>query len=163
MSDAVSRFHCRRQVLRTAADAPQLTLLPPMEEARGQLAAPLDPVFVDAPGARARFGDDDFTADPAAAQALLGELAAAFDEQRFGIMIEELQGTVLQTVAGSFGLGKLVTALDRDGGNVDTVHNAREGVYASDAERERNENREAYDKDAVHKHKKYVKANDAMG
>lgn len=163
MSDAVSRFQRRRQVLRAAADTPQLTVLPPLEQARRQLAAPVDLAFVDAPGAAARFGADDFTADPAAARALLGELAAAFDERRFGTMIEELQVTVLQTVAGSFGLGKVVSAFDREGGNVDTVHNAREGVYASDGERERYENREAYDKDAVHTHEKYRKANDALG
>ena len=163
MSDAVTRFQRRRQVLRAAADAPQLTLLPPVEEPRRQLAAPVDLAFVDAPGAAARFGDDAFTADPGAAHALLDELAAAFDGQRFGSMIDELQATVLQTVAGSFGLGKLVSALDRDGGNVDTVHNARQGVYASDVERERYENRDPYDKDAVHKHKNYKEANAAMG
>lgn len=134
-----------------------------MEEALQQLATPVDLAFVDAPGASARFGNDDFTADPAAAKAMLGELAVAFDEQRFGTMIEELHGKVLQTVAGSFGLGKLVSALDRNGGNVDTVHDARKGVYASDGERERYENRDPYDKDAVHQHKKYEKANAAMG
>jgi len=162
MSDPVSRFQRRRQAQRAAADAAPLTLLPPADAALRLRSMPVDVAFVDAPGADARFDDGDMTSDPGAAQALLDELAADFNAQRFSTMVDELQGTVLSTVAGAFGLGKLVSALDREGGDVDTVHNARQGVYASDKERDRYDNRESYDKDAVHKHKKYRAANEAM-
>ncbi|WP_458039386.1 hypothetical protein [Klebsiella pneumoniae] len=57
---------------------------------------------------------------------------------------EELHQTVVKSLATSFGLDFLLLE-DNYGGDVNTIHNAREGVYASDAERQRYEQREGGD------------------
>jgi hypothetical protein len=44
---------------------------------------------------------------------------------------------------------------DQLGGNVDTVHNVRSGVWATTAERQNFEQRGAYDSDAYHRHENY--------
>lgn len=45
------------------------------------------------------------------------------------------------------------------GGNVDTIHNAKKGIYATQKERERYENRGEYDSDTYHKDSKFIKIN----
>lgn len=51
-------------------------------------------------------------------------------------MIQECKQSVIQSIVVPFGLGKILAAYDKAGGNVDTVHNVREGVYATDKEKE---------------------------
>ena len=51
---------------------------------------------------------------------------------------EELHQTVVKSLTTSFGLDFLLLQ-DKHGGDVNTIHNAREGVYATDAERQRYE------------------------
>lgn len=67
----------------------------------------------------------------------------------------ELEKTVVHSLTTSFGLDFLLYR-DKDGGDVDTVHNARAGVYATEVERTRYEQRGAYDSDAYHKHPDYI-------
>lgn len=66
----------------------------------------------------------------------------------------ELEKTVVQSLTTSFGLDFLLYQ-DKRGGDVDTVHNARAGVYATQVERSRYEQRGAYDSDAYHTHPNY--------
>lgn len=56
---------------------------------------------------------------------------------------KELERTVTDSLVQCFGLGFLAFN-DRDGGHVDTIHNAREGVWKPGAERERYERRGDY-------------------
>ncbi|MHB0807183.1 hypothetical protein [Stutzerimonas nitrititolerans] len=62
---------------------------------------------------------------------------------------EELEKTVVHSLATSFGLDFLLFK-DKVGGEVDTIHNVRQGVWATDKEKQRYENREAYDSDKYH-------------
>ena len=73
---------------------------------------------------------------------------------------EELHQTVVKSLTTSFGLDFLLLE-DKHGGDVNTIHNAREGVYASDAERQRYEQREGYDSHHYHRHENYIATNRA--
>ncbi|MBE0440386.1 MAG: hypothetical protein IBX57_11660 [Gammaproteobacteria bacterium] len=71
---------------------------------------------------------------------------------------QELEKTVVNSLATSFGLDFLLFQ-DKLGGDVDTIHNARQGVYANDNEKQRYESRGEYDKkksEEYHKEKNYI-------
>ena len=71
----------------------------------------------------------------------------------------ELEKTVVHSLTTSFGLDFLFFK-DKEGGDVDTIRNARKGVYATSTERNIYENRDPYDKvskDAYHSHENYKK------
>lgn len=50
---------------------------------------------------------------------------------RFEQMIQECKQSIIQSIVVPFGLGKILAAYDKVGGNVDTIHNARKGIYAT--------------------------------
>lgn len=57
---------------------------------------------------------------------------------------EQLEKTVVSSLCTSFGLDFLLFK-DKLGGDVDTVHNVRGGVYATQEEQDRYTERDAYD------------------
>jgi hypothetical protein len=67
----------------------------------------------------------------------------------------ELEKTVVHSLVTSFGLDFLLFK-DQKGGDVDTVHNARQGVYATQQERQRYDERGAYDSKAYHTDGSYI-------
>lgn len=76
-------------------------------------------------------------------------IAAEFD------WTQELEKTVVKSLATSFGLDFLLFE-DNRGGNVDTVHNARQGIYASEAERQKFQKRPEYDSSYYHSNDGYI-------
>lgn len=70
---------------------------------------------------------------------------------------EELERTVVTSLVTSFGLDFLLFK-DKDGGNVDTVHNARKGIFATEQGKQGYEQRGDYDSDAYHSHSDYKAA-----
>ena len=82
-----------------------------------------------------------------------------FNDQRFKRLVTDCQKEVINNIVIPFGLGKIVAAYDKTGGNVDTIHNVREGIYASEDERHRYENRGKYDSDKYHKDPNYIDIN----
>lgn len=69
---------------------------------------------------------------------------------------EELEKTVITSLTTSFGLDFLLFK-DKQGGDVDTIHNVRNGVWATEAERQHFEKQTAhYDSAAYHSHANYV-------
>ncbi|UUF24960.1 hypothetical protein NQB67_04285 [Escherichia coli] len=66
---------------------------------------------------------------------------------------EELHQTMVKSLVTSFGLDFLLLN-DRKGGDVDTIHNVRNGIYATEAERQRYEGRGDYDSHHYHSHEK---------
>lgn len=68
----------------------------------------------------------------------------------------ELEKTVINSLTTSFGLDFLLFK-DKFGGDVDTIHNARGGVWATDTEKQRYDERGVYKdvKDAYHQHANY--------
>lgn len=71
--------------------------------------------------------------------------------------LKELEKTVVHSLATSFGLDFLLFQ-DKTGGNVDTVHNVRQDIYASESERQQYEERGNYKdlKSQYHSHKNYI-------
>lgn len=67
---------------------------------------------------------------------------------------QELEKTVINSLATSFGLDFLLFK-DKVGGDVDTIHNVRQGIWATEQEKQRYEQRETYDSDAYHQHENY--------
>ncbi|MDE1169346.1 MAG: hypothetical protein PW845_29215 [Pseudomonas sp.] len=71
------------------------------------------------------------TSDPGAeADQLIKELEAGFDSARLEDMLHRCQRDVIGAIAGPLGLGKLIATYDKVGGNVTTIHNAEQKIYA---------------------------------
>lgn len=68
---------------------------------------------------------------------------------------EELEKTVVNSLATSFGLDFLLLQ-DKDGGDVNTIHNVRNKIWATDEEKQNHEQRGAYDPDPYHDHANYI-------
>lgn len=68
-------------------------------------------------------------------EALLSELRASFQKDRLELLLDETKRGVISSIAGPFGLGKILSAYDKTGGNVTTINNANNGVYAKDEDR----------------------------
>ncbi|WP_438766593.1 hypothetical protein [Kushneria sp. TE3] len=68
---------------------------------------------------------------------------------------DELEKTVVNSLVTSFGLDFLLFK-DKTGGDVDTVHNVRQGVWATDEEKKRYESQDKYNGKPYHQHKNYV-------
>lgn len=67
----------------------------------------------------------------------------------------EVGKTVTHSLVTTFGLDFLLLE-DKKGGDVNTIHNVRNGVWATDAEKEKYENIEKYDSDSYHKDRNYI-------
>lgn len=93
------------------------------------------------------------------AAALVSEIKGRWNDEQMTILLDGCKKSVLQSVVVPFGLGAVVAGYDKKGGNVDTIHNARNGVYASEKERAAYENRPEYDSDKVHKHEDFKRKN----
>ncbi|NWC30167.1 hypothetical protein HX799_27145 [Pseudomonas tolaasii] len=68
---------------------------------------------------------------------------------------EELENTVVTSLVTSFGLDFLLFK-DKRGGEVDTVHNVRQGIWATEAECQQFEQRGAYDSKPYHTDKNFI-------
>lgn len=64
------------------------------------------------------------------ASALLDALRARWDAERMDQLLGDCRQSVLRGIAGPFGLGHVVAAADKTGGNVTTEHNAKNNEYA---------------------------------
>jgi hypothetical protein len=74
-------------------------------------------------------------AAPQDARALLDELEQQFDQARVNDLLGKAQRDIIGAIAGPLGLGKFLAVYDKQGGNVTTVHNAQQDIYANDDER----------------------------
>ena len=97
--------------------------------------------------------------DPEEVKSLLLDLRSEFNEKRVEQLLEETKNGIVSSIVGPFGLGKLMSAYDKEGGNVDTVHNVREGVYATTEEKQRYDERGDYNSSDYHGHKDYKSKN----
>ncbi|MFJ3484565.1 hypothetical protein ACIPL1_14455 [Pseudomonas sp. NPDC090202] len=68
---------------------------------------------------------------------------------------DELEKTVINSLATSFGLDFLLFK-DKVGGEVNTINNVRQGIWATEAEKQRYEQREEYNSDPYHQHENYI-------
>jgi len=97
----------------------------------------------------------------AEAEAFLIRLKKEFNQARFDQLIIDCKKDIIHSIVTPFGIGHIVAAYDKTGGNVDTVHNVRDGVYATEQEQQKYNGRENYSgnkrlkKDYHSKHKNY--------
>ncbi|NVZ11416.1 hypothetical protein HW932_19375 [Allochromatium humboldtianum] len=68
--------------------------------------------------------------------------------------LEELEKTVVNSFVTTFGLD-FILFKDKIGGDVDTIHNVRKGIWATDKEKENHENRGEYSSKTYHTHENY--------
>lgn len=151
MSTSVDRFAKRQAIRVRLTSGPNLVVMPSAAEASRLLEAPVDWNFIDgmclAPS---------MTAIPAPVSSdvidsRLSGLTDAFHRERLDRLFADAKRATLTAIVVPFGLGKLLSAYDKTGGNVDTIHNAREGVYATDEAQEAYDKIGEYDPDAYHR------------
>lgn len=70
---------------------------------------------------------------------MLEEIHSRWDQRQVDVLLKSCRDSVTSSIVGPFGLGRLVAAMDKEGGNVTTVHNADQGVYANEADGKRYE------------------------
>lgn len=87
----------------------------------------------------------DFSVSPEEAKEFLEKFKNDFNQERFDKLINDCKKDVINSIVTPFGLGKIVAAYDKVGGNVDTIHNVRDEVYATDKEKTAYESRGDYD------------------
>lgn len=101
----------------------------------------------------------DFSVSRDEAKEFLEKFKNDFNQERFDKLIADCKKDVINSIVTPFGLGKIVAAYDKAGGNVDTIHNVRNGIYATDEERQAYENRGEYDSDEYHKDPEFIAIN----
>lgn len=69
---------------------------------------------------------------------------------------KEVNQVITKSLVTTFGLDFLLLE-DKKGGDVDTVHNVRQGVWATDKEKQAYKQREKYNSDSYHQHDNYIK------
>ncbi|UPG87626.1 hypothetical protein L2Y94_09820 [Luteibacter aegosomatis] len=159
MSDRLDRFKARK-ILTQASDGPRLVGLP-SENGEPLDIGHVDQAFVDRVADREQ--PVDLSVCHAEVESLLNRMSQDIERERFGRLMVDARRGVLQSIAGPFGLGAVVGAADRVGGNVDTIHNARQGIYATQGEADAYANRGEYDSGAYHAHQDYVATNKRQG
>lgn len=75
---------------------------------------------------------------------LLNTLSGNYDAQRLNLLINDCKTSVMDSIIKPFGLAGFLFK-DKVGGNVDTIHNVRDGVYATDENKKRYEERPEYE------------------
>lgn len=85
-------------------------------------------------------------------------LQSQLPKEQMNSLFEQCQKNAIDAVVGHFGLAAVVLN-SKDGGNVNTTHNVRKGIYASEAEKQRYENRGEYDSAHYHTDKDYIAIN----
>lgn len=67
----------------------------------------------------------------------------------------EVDQVVTKSLITTFALDFLLLE-DKKGGDVNTIHNVRQDIYATDKEKQRYEQREQYNSNAYHRHQNYI-------
>jgi hypothetical protein len=101
----------------------------------------------------------DFTVSKEESKEFLEQFKKDFNQERFDKLIIDCKKEVINSIVNPFGLGKIIAAYDKDGGNVNTIHNVRDGIYATESEKKAYDNKEAYNSDDYHKDTNYININ----
>lgn len=72
--------------------------------------------------------------------------------------VKEINDTILKSLVSSFGIDFILLE-DKRGGDVDTIHNVRNEIYATEEEKEKYNNRGEYDSNKYHSHTTYKETN----
>ncbi len=103
--------------------------------------------------------DFNISVDSNEIKELLSSLNKEFDKKKFDELFNKAKEDLKQSIIVPFGLGKVMSAYDKVGGNVDTIHNVRQDIYATDESRKEYKNQEEYNSHKVHSDSRYIKRN----
>jgi hypothetical protein len=98
----------------------------------------------------------DVNVSHAEAEEFLIRFKKEFNQARFDQLISDCKKDVIHSIVTPFGIGHIVAAYDKAGGNVDTIHNARNGTYATENEQNSYEKRGDYNSDEYHKDPNFI-------
>ena len=79
----------------------------------------------------------DFTVSKDEAKEFLEQFKKDFNQERFDKLVIDCRKEVINSIVTPFGLGKIVAAYDKDGGNVTTTHNFEKGITATNEDKDR--------------------------
>jgi len=158
MSGRIDRFKKRKEIIKSNQSLPLISGVVDQESVEALLTEGVN---------HQRLGELDHTTDlsftlevdPEEVKSLLLDLRSEFNEKRVEQLLEETKNGIVSSIVGPFGLGKLMSAYDKEGGNVDTVHNVREGIYATSEEKQHYDERGNYNSSDYHGHKDYKSKN----
>nr|CAA6828436.1 MAG: Unknown protein [uncultured Thiotrichaceae bacterium] len=158
MSGRVGRYKKRKEMIKKNQSLPFVRSLTDQEQVDKLLSQGVDTEKLE------NFDSSTdinvfFEVNSAEVNALLSDLKSSFHKDRLDQLLSETKRGVISSIAGPFGLGKLVSAYDKHGGNVDTVHNARQGVYVTNEEKQRNNDYGDYNSSDYHGYKGYKNKN----
>ena len=120
---------------------------------REYLVGEPDTAFLDRVATAAKYPafDPDIRISPAEAKNCIRDLRGQFHGERADTIMAGIKSDLIRNVVGPCGLGPILAAYDRTGGNVNTVHNVRKGIHATDEEEKAYKNRGAYDPSSIHR------------
>ena len=90
---------------------------------------------------------------------LIDQIKIDFEKQQVNDLFDRLEKDFIRAATVPFGLGKIIAAYDKVGGNVDTTHNVREGIYATSSEKIKYDTRSSYNSDEYHKDENFKRVN----
>ena len=73
------------------------------------------------------------------AKEFLNKFKKDFNQARFDKLVNDCKKDVINSIAVPFGLGHIVAAYDKVGGNVTTLNNFEKGIVATDGDKERHD------------------------
>lgn len=136
MSDRIDRFKKRKEKIKKNQSLPFVRGVTDQELVDKLLRQRIDSDRVTSLG----YSTDlnvSVEANAGEIESLLYELRTSFHKGRLEQLIDETKRGVISSIAGPFGIGKIISAYDKTGGNVTTINNANNGVYANDEDRYR--------------------------
>lgn len=129
--DKLERFRKQQQLRAQLNGRPLIHLAAPAEEVESLLSASFDTKRLEAFSYLGEL-NNPVEVSSSEAHALIEELDKAFDSKRVDEVLTKTQSDVIAAIAGPFGLGKVLAAYDKVGGNVTTINNSRQGIYAEE-------------------------------
>ena len=73
------------------------------------------------------------------ANILINDIRSRWNQHQMNLLLGTCRSSVLSSIVTPFGLGQVVAANDKTGGNITTVNNAEQGIYAKDEDQKRYE------------------------
>ncbi|AXX95719.1 lactate permease [Arcobacter ellisii] len=101
----------------------------------------------------------DFSISSTEVKEFLEDFQKKFHEEKFNKLIIDCKNEVIKSIVTPFGLGKIIAVYDKVGGNVDTINNARNGIYSTEEEQNKYANRGDYNSDEYHKDTDFININ----
>jgi len=83
----------------------------------------------------------DISVSQKEAQAFLVQFKKEFDTNKFNKLVDDCKKDIINSIVTPFGLGKIVAVYDKIGGNVTTIHNAKQKIYTNESDKY---NRDSY-------------------